>query len=294
MKTFKTYIAAAAAATTILATMGAAQATFLPVVDEFWIMRNGAEIFRDSFDSTLPQDETIGPNPTYGTAGETGFLTENGKLTMDPSLGTGVLIPGSTADLFTGATRRTSIAGGGNELNQAASFEVHGLFDLGGDTEPMNPGDGFGIRLNDRTPTLDGQEFIQLSYRVTSGGLLRVVLALLDQVGDTITVLDIGSLNTVSGLTPTQIEFALTNAAGSNEVGASFTVFDQFSNIMQTEVMFATIGPDPVTIFNQQDFTRAQFFSTTTIEVPLPEPGTLVIFGLGVLGLGISRRCNAA
>jgi hypothetical protein len=209
---------------------------------------------------------------------------------MDPSLGTGVLIPGSTAELFTGAIRRTSINGGGNELNEAASFEVHGLFDLGGATEPMAPGDGFGIRFNDRTPTLDGQEVIQLSYRMTSGGLLRVVLALLDQVGDTITVLDVGSLNTVSGLTPTQIEFVLTNAAGSNEVGASFTVYDQFGFSMQDETLFATIGPNPVTIFNEQPFTRAQFFSTTTVDVPAPEPGTMAILGLGLAGVWRLRR----
>jgi hypothetical protein len=288
MKTFKTYFAAAAAAT-LLATTGAAQAAFMPVIDEFWIVRNGSEIFRDSFNGTLPQSETTGANPTYSTSGAAGFLSEDGKLTMDPSLGSGVLIPGTTADLFTGATRRTSISGGGNELNQAASFEVHGLFDLGGSAEPMTPGDAFGIRFTDRTGAQEGDDAIQLSYRMLSDTSITVSLAKLDFVADTVTVLDVGSLVSGSG-TPAQIELVLGNGAGSDTIDASFTIFDSGGGVIQSDTLFATIGPDDVTIFNGEDFTRGQFFTTTSVDVPAPEPGSLALIGLGLAGIWRMRR----
>src|SRR4051812_42232882 len=66
---------------------------FQSVIDEFWIVKNGGEIFRDSFsDGLLP---TTGPDgaSTYSVAGSAGMTSESGgKLTMTPSLGTGSVI----------------------------------------------------------------------------------------------------------------------------------------------------------------------------------------------------------
>lgn len=103
--------------------------------------------------------------------------------------------------------------------------------------------------------------------------------------------LDVESFLTVSGLTPTQIELVLTLDAGTDLVGASFTVFDQNGAIMQTGNLWATMGLADVTIFNGEDFTRSRFFSTTEVDVPpLPEPDMLVLFAMATIGLILRRR----
>jgi hypothetical protein len=133
-------------------------APFTPVIDEFWVVKNGSEQFRDSFDDGVlppsgPQDGnpsgTGNPN-TYSVTGPNGFIGESGgRLTMQPSLGTPTVITNSLADTFMGATRlRTTNTGSGSSLELGDSFEVHGLFDLS--NLPTVAGQTFGIRVSDR------------------------------------------------------------------------------------------------------------------------------------------------
>ena len=274
-----------------------AQAAFMPVIDEFWVGRNGAELFRDSFNNgVLPQAEGTIAVPTYGTGGAAGFVSETvgtaaeGKLTMNPALGDGAIITSGFVDSFTGATYRTSIGGGANALNQASSFAVHGLFDLSSLPEVL--GDAMGIRLSDRVPgtgsfAQPGNDIMQLSVRYGGGGSMIVSLALLDDVANSVTVLDLQPFLTVPGLTATQVELVLSKQAGLDTIEAAFTLFDQFGGTMQTETLFAGTS-ELIPIFNGEDFTRAQFFSSTS--VPVSEGPMAVLFGLGLAGMGAVRR----
>lgn len=73
-------------------------ATYLPVIDEFWIVEKGAALFRDSINGTgLPP------------AGPDGAATDSvtgGKLTIIPGFGTPTIVSGGPADYATNATGR--------------------------------------------------------------------------------------------------------------------------------------------------------------------------------------------
>ena len=109
-------------------------AAFQPVIDEFWITKNGSQIFRDSFDDGVPpQSGPDGANTYIVGASDGGFAggESGGKLTMTPSLGTRTLITGSTADTFTGAIRQRSIdPASGDFLGFTDSFTI-GVMSIG-------------------------------------------------------------------------------------------------------------------------------------------------------------------
>lgn len=85
----------------IAATAGSALAVpYTPVLDEFWIMKNSAEIYRDSFTDGVPPpsgpDDGLFNSDTYSVIGPGGITGESlGKLTMTPLNGTPTGISGT-------------------------------------------------------------------------------------------------------------------------------------------------------------------------------------------------------
>ena len=106
-------------------------------------------------------------------------------------------------------------------------------------------------------------------------------------------MLDFEMFDSITGLIPTQTELVLSKEATLDTIEAGFTVYDQFGDVMQSTTLFAGTS-ELIPIFNGEDFTRAQFFATTSVFVPAPEPGIALIFGLGLAGLGYARRKRAA
>jgi hypothetical protein len=148
---------------------GAASASFMPVLDEFWIIKGGDQIFRDSFgDGVLPPRGPDGPS-TYVTLGQPGMTSETGgRLTMTPALGDRVLITTTLADVTTAGLRSLAVSPDNpNILDQANSFEIHGLFDMS--SLPAITGQSFGVRANDRAPALgfDGNNTFYLFVGVS-------------------------------------------------------------------------------------------------------------------------------
>ena len=75
----------------------ASAAPFTPVIDEFWIVRNGTEIFRDSFsDGIVPASGPDGAT-TYFTAAQAGLAGMTiplilERLGVDPAVASGVFL----------------------------------------------------------------------------------------------------------------------------------------------------------------------------------------------------------
>ena len=268
---------------------GVSATPFQPVMDEFWIVRNGGEIFRDSFnDGILPPSGPDGA-ATYFSAAQSGLAgmtsETGGKLTITPALGAQTLITGNFADTFTGGTRADIT--GGNSLSITNSVEIHGRFDLS--SLPTITGQQFGIRFNDRTASNTGDDIIQLSKSSVSGNI-GVRLAELDFVADTVELADFISIQSLLP-SASQIELVLTKAANSNIVEASYILRDAFNVVVGGGALdnINNVTGDPLTIYNPEGYTRAQFFATDT-GVPLPEPGVLALFAAGLAGLCCTRR----
>lgn len=284
-----------AAALAVIGLSSAAHATpFQPAIDEFWIVKNGNEIFRDSFsDGVLPPSGPDGAT-TYSTlpqAGLGGMTSESGgRLTMTPSLGAPTLITGSFADTFTGGLRLASTnPASPNYLGLSDSFEIRGLFDM--TSLPTVTGQTFGIRATDRAGAGTGNDVAQLSVvKSAITGEIGIRLAELDFIGDTIDTVDFVSIQSVLA-SAAQVELVISKAAGSNIIGASFSVFDGSAGLLQAGTLdvINNVTLNPLTLFNGEGFTRAQFFSGDT-GVPIPEPALAPLFAAALAGLGLARR----
>lgn len=266
---------------------------YTPVLDEFWIMKGSAaagptEIFRDSFnDTVLPPSGPDGPT-TYTVYGPGGITSEaNGKLTMTPSLGNPTVITATHADVTTAAIRNlaTSNPLNPNFLGIGSSFSIHGLFDMS--SLPMIPGQSFGIHASDRAVNLGnlGNNTFSLFVGVSSvTGEVGVFLRLNDYALDTSVVLWTQSI--VSSLAGAdQIELILSKALGSDEISAAYFLYDYD---LSTPVVRAGSIANAGTIYDGEDYIRAQF--VTTDRIPIPEPTSLALFGLGVAAIYLVRR----
>jgi hypothetical protein len=291
--------AAASLTLALGALSSAAAATFTPAIDEFWILEGSgeaapAEIFRDSFaDGVLPPAGPDGAS-TYVVHGAAGMTAEAaGKLTMTPSLGEAVLITTTYADVSTGAIRAVATNPANPDfLGRASAFEIHGLYDL--TSLPTVAGQSFGIRASDRAPALgnegNGTYFLFMGVNPDTGER-HVTLRINDFTTNTSTVL--GSA-LVEELLPgaDQIEFVLAKAAGADTLSASYRLFDH----ALADPLLAS-GPiaagKTLRLYDGETYVRAQV--ETTDRLPIPEPSTPALLGLGLLGIaGVRRRRGRA
>jgi len=285
---------------------------FQPVLDEFWIVKDSTEIFRDSFDGggpppSGPDDGWVNPvtlevNPTtYSVFGLGGIASETGgKLTLTPSLGAPTVVTTTFADLATDGVRLLSTNTNNsitesNFLGIDSSFSIHGLYDMS--SLPTITGQSFGIPATDRATGIgnEGDNTFALFVGMSSiTGDVTVFLRHLnfEQPNNPLANAIIASVSIQSLLTGAdQIELILSKEANTDLLSASYSLYDIGDNIL---------GSDPVgvgVIYNNENYIRAQFSSTDRIPiaaVPEPETYAMLLAGLGLMGFVARRRKQKA
>ena len=247
----------------LLVTTSTFATPFTPILDEFWIVKDSSEIFRDSFDnSVLPPSGPDGPD-TYSMHGAGGMTGESGgRLTMTPSLGEPVVITTTYADLATSGLRMLSTSDDDNFLGFGSSFEIHGLFDMS--NLPMVTGQSLGIRASDRALGLEnpGNNTFYLFVGVHSiTDEIRVFLREHDFTANTSEVLWSSSISALLA-GAYQIELVLSKNANSSTLNASYFLYDINDNILGSGSK-----NNAGTIYDGEDYIRAQFISTD--QIPL-------------------------
>ncbi|MBT8117405.1 MAG: VPLPA-CTERM sorting domain-containing protein [Gammaproteobacteria bacterium] len=242
---------------------------YLVSVDQFTITKNGGSFWNDDFNA-LPSATDYVINGTVGPIA-------GGKLVLDSSNG---------PEIFTGVSGNTLLRHRvlkkssinppiTNGLRSDDTFTVKGVFDL---FVPAVPGEFYGITLIDGVGGVPGNDNVQILVRRTLNDNLRIQFRAVDFILDTVTVLEEVDLNPAGG---DQISLMLSRTSDTGPISASFSygtgsVFGPATNFTATK-----------SIFNGEDFTRAQFQAVT----PIPVPAAVWLFGSGLLGLmGIARR----
>ena len=267
-------------------------------IDTFTVTRNGSILFEDTFDNGDPNDTGWvygnGNQAVYsGTPGVLPGPETNGKLLLDPYSGaiinsglTGNPIYMNRARLVTNTSNSASNLHRG--LKDDDTFSVRGVFDL---TTPTNVGERYGIRLTDRgSSNGNGNDTVEVDVKLRSSGLI-VEFREQDVLNSTNIVMDMMDLSAASlGLTDTefamydQIALVLDRATTTSAITGSFSLIDNQGLIADYNYNFNGSS----TIFEGERFTRAEFLSVA--PVPASEPASLLIFGLGLLGLFAARR----
>lgn len=218
----------------ILAAVPVRAEVFQPVIDTFWIYKNGDTIFRDSFDDGIAPPDGPNGSETYitGAAGPAFTGGEaGGALTITPSLGTPAAITTSSVNTFAGAIRRFSTNPASSQfLGFSDSFSIFGLFDLS--ALPTVPGQSFGIRATDRATGNPGNNVAQL--RVTKSGTTGAVGVQLTKIDFDSSTTEGADFVAIDGLlgTASKIRLGISKEADSAEIAAQFVVYDALMNVL--------------------------------------------------------------
>jgi hypothetical protein len=277
----------------------AAAVPFQPVLDEFWILKDTNQIFRDSFNGGgLPPSGPDGAT-TYFVFGAGGMTSEAaGRLTLTPSLGAPTVVTTTFADVATDAVRLLSTntnnpTNEANFLGAASSFAIHGLYDMS--SLPTITGQSFGIRASDRATGIgnEGDNTFALNVGMSNiTGEITVFLRHLNFVepNNPLENAILASVSIQSLLAGAdQIELILSKDTNSNLLSPSYILYDNDST--SPIVSQGPVGAGPFTLYNNEEYIRAQF--STTDRVPVPEPTTVALLALGLIALGFRSRKQA-
>jgi VCBS repeat-containing protein len=228
------------------------RADYRALVDNFSIVRNGAQFFNDDFNNNVPPPAGPLGATSYFLAG--GFTESGGRAILDGSLGN---FANSSISNF--ATLNTDIGADPTQgLKRAQDFTVEARFDL---SLPAEPRQLYSVRLSD-VPDGGGNDIAEVGVRRMEDGSLAVVLREVDVLGVPPVILEQIALTPPVGAN--QIVLRLTHAAGSDIVTGSFDLLNGVGGTVTTHFTAS------VDIFSDEDWTRAQFVA---LSAPTPQNG---------------------
>ena len=281
------------ASSLLLCTTTLAQASDF-AIDQLTVTKNGTVILDDTFDNgdtSSGNNFSNGNTSTYTSAGNALPSTETGgKVLLDPYAGK-IITSGLTGDpiYFNQATLNTNASNSTTKLNKGLkdddTFKVRALFDL---VEPTDYKERFGLRLTDRgtgNGSIGNVDIVEVDVkRVTSGVIVEFREQ--DRPNAKNNVFDKVVLSYASfGMTEStfamydQIALQLERATTTSDITASFTLVDSSGTATDYTHLFSGSAK----IFEGERFTRAEYISVAPATVP--EASTLLLFGLGLLGL---------
>ncbi|NKB22704.1 MAG: PEP-CTERM sorting domain-containing protein [Alphaproteobacteria bacterium] len=287
----------AVSAVALLAMSGVPASAFVVHLDNFTVTKNGVTLMNDNFTDTtglgvagpMTEPSNDGTNGIYNIF-EAGGQSEGslaGNRTFDTdgaALQPSVVVPGTNIRTTTMElrTNRTDVSDP-NGLKTDDTFRVDAIVSLGSLTD-LGIADAYGIRLRDRnTPTTVGNDELRLAIRKDGSNNPTVALRHRDAELNVNTVLEAITLSALDLSSHDQVRLTLEKAnAGSDTITASYELLS--SGVGSGNVAFTSTFD----IFNGEDWTRAGFRALDANIVS--EPGTLLIFSMALVGLGIARR----
>lgn len=221
-------------------------------IREFSITLNGSTIFDDTFNNGDPPPSAASFPTWYWTWGAMGPENSHspGGLKLDSSGAVSAKdVTGQQSLIFQLAELNAYLYNNG-------TFSVRGTFDL---VEPAAYHQGYGIRLNDGTPTHGSDDVVYLGTGQDSSGNKSIYFQHLDFVAGTSTIVDQVPLDPDHE----QIAFILTRGnVNSNKVTGSFAYIDD--GVWGPTTTFG----NTTSIFSSENFTRAEFEAISSYTGP--------------------------
>ncbi|WP_024512766.1 FecR domain-containing protein [Bradyrhizobium sp. ARR65] len=236
-------------------------APFSFAVDELKIVKNGNQVFDDSFAQAPPTAGTFGSSPvSFLTKGS--IWTEGDGQSVMSSTGAVVLptVDGAQVIARLGTNNEDeNVSSGG--LKENATFTVSATFDL---TVPQYGGQQYGIDLNDSSATHPNDEMVDLY--VTGDGRGGVTVKLVEANFSTTTFTTIASqaLTAEQLAGNTQIEVDLAHlTVNTSDITGSFELLNEGTQTYAQT--FGTTGH----IFDNVTYTRADIFAFARTDVAI-------------------------
>lgn len=250
-------------------------------LDNFAIDKNGSAFFEDGFNGTVAPPEGPNGSNTYSVQGGVG-PEANGRLTLDRNDAATFTTARGETTLFQGARLRTN-RDGTNPDNGFYFGDVVSLVTIFDLIPPTELRQSYGVRFTDRASSigLPGNDLTEIRVVRTRTDELRISFIEASFVDSTVSFIS----SAVLDITHDQIALML-DLGDTGLVTASYAYLDG-----GTMGGVTSLAGD-AQIFEGEDWTRAQFFARQVL--PVPEPSTLALMGLGLAGIGFRRKRKLA
>jgi hypothetical protein len=258
-------------------------------LDEFVVTRNGTTFFADPFDDGAPPPAAPNfPNAqpaSYSVLGTFPAGSESaGRLRLDSA-------NGALTQNANQAPRRTLRAGLNTNVDSSDlttglkiddTLSLTGLFDLDPISGPLV--NGYSIRFSDRAAGLVNQ-IADLVVRFNPvSGKVEITYNLQDFAANQIIEAGRADFDPPGGADQIRLQITRPDTTNTN-------FFASYSYLQAGSVVGGGAFATPISLFQGENFVRAEFIAFESLPAVVPEPGTLTLLGVGIaLVVALRRR----